>query len=292
MIDVQIVAGRLPELLQESLKRILAVPRLIAHVYIANNTGMQLELQRSDKITVIDNCAPKTFEQNHNMLAEIGSSDYILFLDDDAFIFPGNVEMLFDAVHSDKSILLAGGVNNQTWSRSNQGIIPKVANLEYFRANAVELETVSKEAAVNFNNQKELRLFCPGNFMVTRREYWQVEYGGWDELYKNWNEEIDYILWGYERGLKTVVMPGAWFFHCMSSSRKRKQLLANVIDSSLNLLNKFPSDRKGRISKELEIIDVRLVQQMEEFFNFNSKCQFADFVAESNYYQKISPYLT
>lgn len=290
-IDVQIVAGRCPELLQESLGRVLQAGEIVHHVFIANNTGQTVTLHHP-KVTVVDNESPLSFEENHNRLARLGESDYILFLDDDAFIFPGAVQMLLDKLKGDQSILLAGGTNNQTWQSNGQHNIPKVASRDYFLENSDLLAEISASQFRTYGTRADARLFCPGNLMLTRRDAWQNQYGGWDERYHNWNEEVDYILWGYERNMKTVVMPGLWFFHGMSSSRRKSQLLENIVVSSLHLLRRFPQNRLTTIIENITLINEQLPQQLEGLLAFNRRCQSREFVVSSDYYTKIMPHLT
>lgn len=291
MIDVQIVAGKYPELFMESLTRVLMSDSIIKHVYVANNTGQQLNVDH-DKVTVLENKRSYTFEENHNRLAELGSSEYILFLDDDAFVFPGSVDMMIEVIKADPGILLVGGVNNQTWQYTGKEDVPKVGSLRYFLENENDLMEIAHTQREKFGSQTDIRLFCPGNLMLTRRDVWQKQYGGWDETYRNWNEEIDYIFWGYERGLQTVVLPGVWFFHCMSSSRLRSQLLDNIVESSCHLLKKFTDKRITAINKNLETRNKQLIAQLAHFLEFNQNCKNHNFVVSSSYYTKILPHLS
>ncbi|GJQ50841.1 MAG: hypothetical protein HKUEN01_32270 [Candidatus Kuenenia stuttgartiensis] len=133
------------------------------------------------------------------------------------------------------------------------------------------LEELSHTHATKYNNQWYERIFCPGNLLVTRRDDWQKRYGGWDTEYKNWNDEIYYILWGYENRKKTLITPSVFFVHLGSSSRTSSQLLNNMIDSSSHLIKKFPEERVLKIKKIMAYFTPELIDQLESFLRSNSR---------------------
>ena len=292
MIDVQIIAGKRLDVLNECLKRVLAQKDFINQIFVANNTGEPLDIKHP-LITISDNEKPLTFESNHNLLSLRGDAEYVLFLDDDAFIYPGCIETLLLRIMNDPSILLVSGVNNQIYRPVNTDMeIPKVARIEDFLAR----EAFYMELSMNLLAEKRdvwyERVFTPGSLILTRRNTWQHLYGGWDEGYQNWNEEVDFVLWGYENGLKTLFTPGVWYFHCLSSSRQSERLLGDIHSSSLRFLEKFKDERLVAIRKSLYKVNPDLVAQLDGIIGFNRQCSCPEQVAASDYYVKIMRHLS
>ena len=291
LIDVQIVAGKRIDVLNECLTRVLDQKEFVRHIFIANNTGLSLNIN-NPLITVLDNEHPLSFECNHNRLALLGDSEYLLFLDDDAFIFPGCVNTLFCRIKDDPSILLVSGVNNQIYRPVNPDIeVPKVARIEDFLLSEIVFAELSQKLLAEKRHIWQERIFSPGSLIMTRRETWLYRYGGWDEGYQNWNEEIDYVLWGYENGLKTLQTNSVWYFHCMSTSRSSERLLGDIFNSSVHFLEKFTEERLDVIRESLHRFNPDLVGQLEGLVGFNRHCSCRDNVATSDYYLKIMKHL-
>jgi len=291
VIDVQIVAGKRHDVLQECLGRLMSQDGHVRHIYIANNTGSPLDIP-NPLVTVVNNRHPLTFEQNHNALARLGDADYILFIDDDAFIFPGCLETLFRKLSAERDALQVSGVNNQTLRLEHPvREIPKVAKLDEFRAMSSLLEELSRIQLDREAGIWNTRIFSPGSLVLTRRETWMNAYGGWDERYANWNEEVDYILWGYEHGFKTLVTPSVWYFHCLSTSRAGDQLLGNILSGSRHFLDKFPPERLSALRERLSRMGGSLAADLDGFAGFNRYCSVAENVRASDYYSKILKYL-
>jgi GT2 family glycosyltransferase len=291
MIDVQIVAGKRLDVLNECLKRVLAQKEFVRHIYVANNTGEPLNVNHPF-VTISENEKPLTFECNHNRLSLLGEAEYLLFLDDDAFIFPGCIEILLFRIKDDPSILLVSGVNNQLYRPMNADMeVPKVARIEEFHDREVFYTELSLKLLTEKREVWYERVFTPGSLILTRRQTWQHRYGGWDEGYQNWNEEIDYVLWGYEHGFTTLFTPGVWYFHCLSTSRSSERLLGDILNSSLHFHEKFNNARLAAIRSVLQRLNPDLLSQLEGVVEFNRYCSFRDNVAASDYYIKIIKHL-
>ena len=261
MIDVQIVAGKHPEVVTTCLERLLDQRELVSRVLVANQTGASLP--RYDPIvTVTDVPQPRTFEANHNALASQGDSEFILFLDDDAFIFPGALSSVVAKAKADPTILCASGTNNQTFRPPGPNL-PMFTSLDAFLRDEENYRAYAKRRLTEFRDDWYTRVFCPGCFMLTRREHWQGSYGGWDESYVNWQEEVDYVLWGYERGLRTLISPGVFYVHLGSSSRSLSRVADSIAVSSRHFLTKFPADRLTAIQKRMRKIDLSLLDQLK-----------------------------
>ena len=241
MIDVQIVAGRRPELLAECLRRVLDQADAVDQIFVANNTGSHLE---AVDVTVVDLPA-QTFEQNHNQLSKLGQSPFILFLDDDAFLFEGAIDTLLGKLRDDRGVAAVGGVNNQTFPVE---AAPSIGSLDDFLAREPACARIASQLRSAQAGVWAPRIFLPGNCLLVRRKVWQREFGGWDEGFRNWNEEVDFTAWCFERGYRALCTPSVWFYHCQGQSRTRAGLRDDMVTSSRRFVEKWPAERISRLT--------------------------------------------
>jgi hypothetical protein len=261
MIDVQIVAGKDPRYAREATRRVLDQDAAVDQIFILNQTGHPLTFP-DERVTVVDQSEKASFEVNHNRLAKFGTNPFILFLDDDAFLFPQAISKLMQAISERKSVTVVGALNNQSNPRTPSGkSLPTATDLQEFQRREEEFALV----AGSYPDALVPRIFLPGNCLLVRRRVWQKEYGGWDEGYQNWDEEVDFILWCRERGYESLLHAGVWFFHCHGRSRSREQLLANIVQSSGHFLSKWPPERLRQIVQG----NPMLGQEIEQIFTLN-----------------------
>lgn len=293
MIDVQIVAGKRHNVLAEALYRVLAEGgELISKVFVANNTDKPININH-EKVKVVDNEKPLTFEQNHNKLSKLGKSPYILFVDDDAFIFEGAIKTVFEKIKDDPTLAAVGGVNNQTLPTTYAGQpVPTLGSLANFKSNEEMYARISRDVATRYKGEWNTRIFCPGNFLLVPRSIWQDQYGGWDENYENWNEEVDYILWGYLNGYKTLVTPSVYFYHCQATSRTANQLLDNMVRSADYFRNKWHKASIMQLKAKMRKIDPDLVKQLDSIIQSNETTADREAVKGTHYWQIMAGVLT
>lgn len=284
MIDVQIVAGKNPALIEECLDRIYSVE---GSQFVANRTGDRLVVNAQ----VVDVDPSATFEQNHNQLARRGRCAFILFLDDDAFLFPGAVDEMLGVLQANPSVAAVGALNNQTFPTAFGGKpTPSYASFEQFLASQKNYEKIAAELLVRQAGRSAPRLFLPGNCLLVRRKVWQREYGGWDEGFRNWNEEVDFLAWCWERGYETRVAMGVWFFHCQAQSRTRSGLLEDIVASSKHFLEKWPQERVSRLTANLAAVPpVR--DELMALASLNRQNALEANVEVGSYYRAIAPHL-
>lgn len=284
MIDVQIVAGKNPDLIEECLDRVYDVE---GAQFVANRTGEKLELNAQ----TVDVDSTATFEQNHNLLARRGRCPYILFLDDDAFLFPGAVDEMLAILQTNPSVAAVGALNNQTFPTAFGGRpTPTYSSFEEFKASETRYAKIASELMARNGGRSAPRLFLPGNCLLVRRKVWQREYGGWDEGYRNWNEEVDFLCWCWERGYETRVAAGVWFFHCQAQSRTQSGLLGDIVTSSRHFLKKWPADRIARLSANLsEVPAIR--DEFAGLVSQNRRNAVEENVESGSYFRSIAPHL-
>lgn len=277
MIDVQIVAGKKSDVLAECLRRVLDQSDSIQEVFVGNRTGEPLDFEGATEVTL----QAGTFEQNHNRLAAMGSSPFVLFLDDDAFLFEGAIETLLAKIQSDKAVAAVGGVNNQTFPVE---AAPMIGSLEDFHARAPACSAVASHLLRAQTDVWALRIFLPGNCLLVRRRVWQREYGGWDEQYRNWNEEVDFTAWCFERGYRALCTPSVWFYHCQGQSRTRTGLREDIVASAIRFAEKWPQDRVAALAKQLQRQgDHRLLAELRILVENNARHQNLELVETSEY---------
>lgn len=247
MIDVQIVAGKRPEVFQESIRRLLQQDAPISKVFVANCTGA--DLGKDEDFFAVGVDEPRTFEQNHNALAKLGSAPFVLMLDDDAFLFDGALQTLLSKIQSEKDVAAVGGVNNQTFPAPG---IPSIGSLSEFKDLEALCDGVAATLAQAQNGIWASRIFLPGNCLLVRRRVWQREYGGWDEAYRNWSEEVDFTAWCFERGYRALCTPSVWFYHCQGQSRTSEGLRADIAASSRRFAEKWPRARVSGLESVLQ----------------------------------------
>lgn len=245
VVDVQIVSGRDPAYAVEAIGRVRAQDPA-SNIFVAVNhrkgfPDLDLPVQFNDE--------PLTFEENHNRLAMLGTNPFILFLDDDAFIFEGALETMLHRIQANRSVASIGAMNNQTSPVAHESIpIPSRSDLGQFKQMEPRVSRVATTFATKWGGQFKPRLFLPGNCLLVRRRVWQKEYGGWDENYRNWNEEVDFHLWCAERGYATEASLGTWVFHCHGASRDPQGLLQNIVASAQQFRDKWPKERLARLA--------------------------------------------
>jgi len=277
LIDVQIVSGRDPAYISEAIGRV-EEQDVDFNLYVALNHELPFEHGDAE---VVRNGLPLSFEENHNRLAARGSSPYILFLDDDAFLFPGALERMVRLME-DRRVAAVGALNNQTMPMAVHGRrLPGFASLEEFRAVEADAAKVASIVGERFEGQSAERVFLPGNCLLVRRKVWQREHGGWDEGFRNWNEEVDFLLWCRERGYGTVCATDVWFFHCQGRSRSAEGLLANMVDGARHFNAKWPRERLNRLA----VNEPGLRSEINELFNLNQSNADEAKVRASAYYQ-------
>lgn len=275
-VDAQIVAGKRLDVLAESVYRLLQQDvEAEIQIFIKNNTDSDIPISHP-RVRVVPKDEPKTFEENHNQLAKLGKSPYILFLDDDSFLFPNAVSTLLKKIVSDEKIGLVGGVNNQTYpAKFRDTPVPSVGSLTEFKQNEQMYQRVHDSFAEGFKDQWVDRFQIPGNFLIVPRKIWWEEYGGWDENYKNWNEEIDYTFWCHDQGYKTLCTPQVWFYHCQAQSRKKQQLFNNIVDSSKHFDEKWPAFKlrilRDKIQRNFKDDSKDLIAEMNAFVGQNTQ---------------------
>lgn len=277
MIDIQIVSGRDPAYIAEALRR-LDQQNVDFELFIALNHDLPFDHPAG---AIVRNEEPHTFEENHNKLAKLGTNPFILFLDDDAFLFPGALERMLDLIQ-DRSVAAVGAINNQTMPMALHGRrIPGYATLEEFQQIETDAEKVAGTVASNFRGQVAHRIFMPGNCLLVRRKAWQKEHGGWDEGFRNWNEEVDFLLWCRERGYQTLCAADVWFFHCQGRSRNPQTLLENIVSSAGHFNAKWSREKLARIAAN----HPRLKPEINELFNLNLSNSVREKVEASEYYR-------
>lgn len=275
MIDVQIVAGKRPELVAECVSRISSC-EWIAEIFVADNLGLGFSL---DEVTLVRNETPLTFEENHNRLAARGKSPFILFLDDDSFLFEGALDTLYSVISRQPRVAAVGTLNNQTFPTSFGGKpTPQFGSLGDFKAREGQYAQIASALLKQKGEQTDDRLYMPGNCLLVRRKVWQREYGGWDEAYRNWNEEVDFLMWCREREYETKCALGVWLFHCQAQSRSRDQLRENMVVSARHWLEKWPEARLRALG---------LIPELQALLELNRRNSNPAEVEASAYYRLI-----
>lgn len=282
MIDVQIVSGKDPAFVREAIRRVAAQDAQAAEIYVALNHELPYE---DEDVQLVRNETLLTFEENHNKLARLGKSPFILFLDDDAFLFEGALEQMLTKMQEDRSVAAVGAFNNQTTRMAFEGrTLPSSATLEEFTKLEQAAEGVARTMRSKFSTQSVPRIFLPGNCLLVRRKVWQKEYGGWDEQYRNWNEEVDFLLWCNERGYRTVAANGVWVFHCHGRSRSAESLLANIVHSAGHFRDKWPKEKLGRLAAQ----NPALREEINALFNLNEQNSDPTRAAASEYFRSMT----
>lgn len=282
MLDVQIVSGRDPAFAVEAIRRIREQDESVARILLAVNHGEAIE---ADADELVRNEIPLSFEQNHNHLAKLGDSPYILFLDDDAFLFEGAIDGLLGIISANKSFAAVGAANNQVAGATYQGrALPSSASFEEFLALEPKAKAVSKGMFQRFETQAGPKIFLPGCCLLVRRKAWEREYGGWDEEYRNWNEEVDFNLWCNERGYQTLYSPGTWIFHCHGRSRSPEMLLDNIVHSARHFRDKWPKERLNRLA----IQRPHLQAEIKALFELNERNSDPDVVRSWEYFRRMT----
>lgn len=293
MIDVQMVAGKRPEVLHEALHRLQTQSEAVSRILVANNTGSPLDINGED-LEIVDNEVPLTFEQNHNRLAALGSSPFILFLDDDSFLFDGAIDVLLNHIQAYRDVAVLGGMNNQSYPlRYQDRAIPTIGNLDDFRKHEADYETVARGLKENHRDQWFPRIFLPGNLLLVRRKVWQREYGGWDEAYRNWNEEVDFIAWCWQRGYRALATPSVWFYHCQGQSRTTQSLFDDILASSQHFVAKWSSEQLSALRDLFMRQGLQpLVEELDHLVRSNAQNSTESGLRANPYFQSMDSALT
>lgn len=225
---------------------------------IAENAGMPIELiiidnnstdqtkkliRQIEGATIIQNPDNLHFLEACNQALELVTTEYILFLNNDAELLNGSLIAALNAINDYSDIGAVGGkiiLPDGTLQEAGCTIWKDGSCSGYGRG----FSPLSYE--YNFRRVVD---YCSGAFLLTKTKLFK-EHGGFDNHFKPaYYEETDYCLWLQEMGLKVVYVPEAAIRHFEFASSAMSDAVALqetnkekfINKHTLQLQNHFPN---------------------------------------------------
>ena len=201
----------------------------------ASTDGTKVFLQTIAKtnLKVITNDTNLGFAKACNQGAQIASTDYVLFLNNDTEPLKGWLEPLLDIIQNDDSVVAVGSKLLYPDMTIQQAGIVIVNDKPGNDALQARNNHVNKPATMPDANDITLYQALTAACLLIRREAFQ-QAGAFDEEYWNGYEDVDLCFKLQELGKKIVYQPSSVVIHHESKSGRERFINAQVNISRLH----------------------------------------------------------
>jgi GT2 family glycosyltransferase len=228
-------------LTRKCLESIAVAPPLISYEIIvidnASSDGSKEyfeEKTREGEISFIRNDPPLHFALSCNQGAALASGDYVLFLNNDTEAFPGWLDAMVQTVERDASVGAVGAKLLYADGTIQHAGVAFYTSRFTGLTNPFHLFKDFPGTAPAVNEEREYQVVT-GACLLTPRKIFS-ESGGFDTVFVNCFEDVDYCLRLRERGYKVIYTPQAELIHHEGQTPGRND---NVTQAGMYLQRKW-----------------------------------------------------
>lgn len=215
MIAVSIVSHGHGEMVRVLVGRLIELPQ-ISQIILTLNIPEQLNLDPSEKISIIRNGSPRGFGSNHNAAFQLCKADYFCVLNPDITFVKNPFSQLLDDLKRYSANVVAPLVVNKDGGIEDSiryfPTIPSLVRKLLFQFQSRYLTTANSKP---FSPE-----WVAGMFMLfTASTYKQLN--GFDEKYFLYYEDVDICVRIWRSGLRLVVDPAVTVVHDAQRASRR-----------------------------------------------------------------------